>query len=50
MRQWIDRDTDCVERTADHIASVVLDREIRYCGPCLLQTFGEGVSRPPGLR
>jgi hypothetical protein len=50
MRQWIDRDTDTVEASADEIACVVLGREIRYSGPCSLQTFETGTSRPRGLR
>jgi hypothetical protein len=50
MQQWERRDRDVVEGTADEIASLVLKREIRYAGPCLLQTFGRGISRPEGLR
>lgn len=49
-RAWRDRDADTVERVADEIASLVLGREIRYSGPCLLQTFERGVVRPDGLR
>jgi hypothetical protein len=52
MRQWqlLHQDRDLVEQVADEIASLVLHRQIRYAGPCLLQTFGRGLSRPPGLR
>jgi len=49
-RAWRDRDEDTVERIADEIASLILGREIRYAGPCLLQTFDRGVVRPEGLR
>ena len=50
MQHWERRDRDTIETTADEIASLVLQREIRYAGPCLLQTFGRGMSRPSGLR
>lgn len=50
VRVWSERDPEQLERLADAIASEVLHREIRYAGPCLLQTFGSGVERPEGLR
>lgn len=50
MRQWINRDSDVVEATADEIAAVVMGREIRYAGPCYLQSFETGTRRPAGLR
>lgn len=50
MRQWRDRDHDTVERTADAIAEWVMGVKIGYSGPCLLQSLGEGRSRPIGLR
>ena len=52
MLQWkrIHEDRDAVENTADQIASAVLGREIRYAGPCLLQTFARAAARPKGLR
>ena len=51
-RQWRDRDADEVENVADAIATEVLGRQIRYCGPCVLQCFdrGMGARRPKGLR
>lgn len=53
-RQWQDRPHDEVERTADAIAEeayrrIGAPRTIRYGGPCLLQRFGKGVTRPEGL-
>lgn len=50
MRQWRDRDSDAVERTADAIAEHVTGRSIGYTGPCLLQSLDIGVARPVGLR
>lgn len=49
-RQWRDRDTDTVERTADAVAEHVTGRAIGYTGPCLLQTLDAGMPRPAGLR
>lgn len=48
--QWERRSADHVERAADLIAEQVTGRVIRYAGPCLLQTYGPGVTpRPEGL-
>jgi hypothetical protein len=50
MRRWEHRDDDTVERTADAIAEYFTGHAIGYCGPCSLQCFDRGVSRPKGLR
>lgn len=50
MRQWNARDKDTVERTADLIAEAATGQPIAYSGELLLQTFGEGPTRPEGLR
>jgi len=50
MRAWHDRDEHSVEATADAIAQWVTGREIRYGGPCTLQTYKPGVRRPTDLR
>ncbi len=50
-RQWERRDADEIERTADAIAEAITGRPIFYGGPCVLQSFEEGMRpRPPGLR
>lgn len=49
--QWERRTADEVERSADLVATFVTGRQIRYAGPCRLQTYGPGVApRPRGLR
>lgn len=48
-RLWSERNDDQVEFDADSIAQAVTGRRIEYCGPCLLQCFSGGVTRPPGL-
>lgn len=50
MKRWERRDDDAVERTADAIAEHFTGHAIGYCGPCDLQCFDRGVSRPDGLR
>jgi hypothetical protein len=50
MTHWNDRDDDTVERTADAIAEHFTGHAIGYCGPCSLQCFDRGTSRPEGLR
>lgn len=50
MRQWENRTDHEIELTADLIAKQVLSHEIRYYGPCMLQSFGRGVKRPRDLR
>jgi hypothetical protein len=50
MRQWRSRDEHTVELTADLIAEQVIGVRIGYSGPCMLQGFGRGVSRPRDLR
>lgn len=47
---WSRRDDDVVERVADAIASAAAGAPIGYLGPCKLQCFGRGQSRPDGLR
>lgn len=50
-RLWAERSADQVEWDADSIAMAVTGREIRYCGPCMIQCFSQsGRQRPPGLR
>jgi hypothetical protein len=49
-RQWEARERDLIEQTADALASEATGRQIRYAGPCLLQTFERGRPRPAGLR
>lgn len=51
MRAWHDRSNDSVEWAADGICEAVTGRRPRYCGPCLIQSFGAcGIERPAGLR
>lgn len=47
---WQSRGSDAVEMTADQIAEHVLEIPIGYTGPCQLQSFNRGPSRPLGLR
>jgi hypothetical protein len=49
-KQWEDRGSGDVEEAADRIAQDVTGREIRYAGPCVLQTYGSGRTRPAELR
>ncbi len=50
-RQWEKRGPDEIELTADAIAGRVMERPIRYAGPCMLQSFRRGTApRPVGLR
>lgn len=46
---WHHRTDDQVERAADAIGSTITNRQVTYCGPCMIQCFG-GQSRPEGLR
>ncbi len=49
-KQWKERSSDELERTADAVAERVLGRPIYYGGPCVLQSFEGGVRpRPVGL-
>lgn len=51
QRLWRERHHDLVEQTADGIGWAVVDRQIKYDGPCVLQTFSQGGRlRPEGLR
>jgi hypothetical protein len=50
MTHWNGRDDDTIERTADAIAEHFTGHAIGYCGPCDLQCFDRGTSRPEGLR
>lgn len=50
MRQWRDREDHAIELVADKIAEAVVGARIGYSGPCLLQGFNRGVSRPESLR
>jgi hypothetical protein len=50
VRQWEARDEHSVELTADLIAQAAIGQRIGYSGPCMLQGFGRGVSRPAKLR
>jgi hypothetical protein len=50
MSQWERRDDYVVEKTADLIAGLVWGTPIGYTGPCMLESFDEGVPRPRGLR
>lgn len=47
---WASRSDDQVEWHADSIAEAVTGLQIKYCGSCQIQCFGNGVERPPGLR
>lgn len=49
-RQWESRAPEDIEATADAVAGDVTGREIRYNGPCMLQTYGPGTGRPRTLR
>lgn len=49
-RQWERREASDVELTADAVANYVTGREIKYNGPCMLQTYGPGTGRPRELR
>ena len=49
-KQWETRDAHAVEVTADRVAEFVTSRTIQYAGPCMLQTYGPGKSRPRALR
>jgi len=49
-KQWETRNPPAVEETADAVAEYVTHREIRYAGPCMLQTYGPGRRRPKELR
>lgn len=49
-RAWADRGADQIEWDADAIAYAITGRPIQYCGPCLVQCFSGGVTRPAGLR
>lgn len=49
-RQWSRRDEHSVELTADLIAQEAIGQRIGYSGPCMLQGFNRGVSRPKKLR
>lgn len=54
-KQWDAREHDEIERTADAVAEwaygkMGAPKVIRYAGPCMLQSFSEGVApRPVGL-
>lgn len=50
QKTWMDRGKDHIEWTADGIAMAVTGRSIGYCGPCMLQHFDKGITRPKGLR
>lgn len=50
QRAWDKRESHVVEKTADLIAGLVWGAPIGYEGPCLLETFEGGVSRPRELR
>ena len=50
MRQWNGRCEHSIELTADLIAEAATDQRIGYSGPCMLQSFGHGVTRPEKLR
>jgi len=49
-RLWHERSTDQVEQAADAIGQAVTGRRISYCGPCMIQCFSGGRSRPRDLR
>ncbi len=49
IRQWEKRDSHSIELTADLIAEEAIGTRIGYSGPCMLQGFGRGVSRPEDL-
>lgn len=50
LSDWRRRNAHVVELAADQIAEAALGERIGYGGPCMLQTVGEGVARPRGLR
>jgi hypothetical protein len=50
VRLWADRSDDQVEWSADAIAYAVIGQRVEYCGPCMVQCFDGGRSRPRGLR
>lgn len=50
IADWRSRDAHAVEVAADLLAQTALGERIGYAGPCLLQTVGEGIARPPWLR
>lgn len=50
MRQWEQRGDHAIELTADLIAEKMIGVRIGYSGPCMLQGFDRGVSRPKSLR
>jgi hypothetical protein len=49
-RLWHERGDDQIEQMADAIAYKVMGKRIRYCGPCMVQCFSGGRTRPTGLR
>jgi len=49
-RDWAERSSDQVEWDADSIAFAITGKQVEYCGPCMIQCFGGGESRPAGLR
>ena len=49
-RMWSQRSDDQMEWAADSIAEAVTGMKVEYCGPCMLQCFSGGKSRPAGLR
>lgn len=50
VKHWVDRSDDQVEWAADAIAYAVIGQRVTYCGPCMVQCFNGGRSRPRGLR
>lgn len=50
LSRWQARDDYVVEKTADLIAGLVWGTPIGYTGPCMLESFEQGVPRPRGLR
>jgi hypothetical protein len=52
LARWNERSHDEIERVADAIAELVMERRIGYVGgaSCLVQTWDEGIPRPVGLK